>query len=66
MSNQTNKDKWQEELEIATNMLLECQQSKNLKSCFDCDLLFDCETRSNYVKVVYESMNKGQEGDFEF
>lgn len=59
-------DQWEEALQEAIASLQECQNSRNLTSCFDCEKLFDCEIRSNYVKTVYESMNKGQTGGFEF
>lgn len=44
----------------------ECQKSKTLESCMQCDVLLECEIRKNYVKAVYESMSKGQVGGFEF
>ena len=37
-----------------------------LKTCSDCDKFFDCELRKKYVIAVYESMNKGAGGGFEF
>jgi len=59
-------DQWEEALQEAIASLQECQNSRNLTSCFDCEKLLDCEIRNNYVKAVYESMNKGQTGGFEF
>jgi hypothetical protein len=31
-----------------------------------CEKMFGCEIRELYVKAVYESMNKGRSGGFEF
>ncbi|MFA5501676.1 MAG: hypothetical protein WC253_03455 [Sulfurovaceae bacterium] len=59
-------DQWEEALQEAITSLQECQKSCNLTSCFDCEKLLDCEIRNNYVKAVYESMNKGETGGFEF
>lgn len=60
------KDAWEEKLEVELDRLTECQKSKELDSCSKCELMFDCETREAYVKAVYESMNKGHSGGFEF
>lgn len=60
------KDAWEDKLEIELDKLIECQKSKGLDSCSKCELMFDCEVREAYVKAVYESMNKGQSGGFEF
>ena len=43
-----------------------CQVEKNLKSCSQCEHFLNCELRSTYVRVVYESMSKGEIGGFEF
>jgi len=59
-------DKWQLALEAKLKELYECQEKEGLKSCFDCPKLFDCQLRKEYVKAVYESMNKGSGGGFEF
>ena len=59
-------DEWDIKLE---NMLVElksCQQSNSLKTCSDCNKFFECLLRKKYVKAVYESMNKGAGGGFEF
>ncbi|MDO5045890.1 hypothetical protein [Campylobacter sp.] len=60
------KDKFELELEEQTQILKECQTQKNLKSCFGCENLFDCEIRKNYVDAVYNSMAKGSTGGFDF
>lgn len=40
---------------------------KNLNSCYNCDEIFNCQTRKNYVDAVYNSMSKGKtEGGFDF
>ncbi len=61
-----NLDQWEEKLEIALKELKDCQKSKVLKSCSPCDVFFECELRKKYVLSVYESMNKGSGGGFEF
>lgn len=65
---QTNEklDEWEEKLDIKVKELKECQESKNLDSCTPCDKFFDCELRKKYILAVYESMNKGSGGGFEF
>ncbi len=46
--------------------LINCQKEKNLNSCLKCDMIINCVIRNEYVKAVYNSMNKGQSGGFEF
>ncbi len=65
MSSKQN-DKYKELLVKVTKNLKDCQNNLQLKSCFDCEKLFDCEIRKNYVNAVYSSMSKGQSGGFEF
>ena len=43
-----------------------CQLEKKLKSCLVCPEVIGCEIRKKYVVAVYESMNKGVGGGFEF
>ena len=43
-----------------------CQNSKDLNSCKPCSEFFECVLRKRYVITVYESMNKGSSGGFEF
>lgn len=62
----STKDKWELALDTKLQQLQECQQKRNLKSCFDCPLVLECQLRAEYVKAVYESMNKGSGGGFEF
>ena len=59
-------DIYQKELDSKKEALQECQKSKNLLTCSDCEKMFECDTRKIYVKAVYESMAKGQGGGFEF
>jgi len=65
-NNTQQKDKWELVLESKIIELQECQKEKNLSSCFVCEKLFTCSLRDEYVKAVYESMNKGSGGGFEF
>jgi len=60
------KDKWQITLDAEIQLLKECQTKQNFDSCMKCSKLLDCEIRDNYIKIVYESMNKGSGGGFEF
>ncbi|QKF73362.1 hypothetical protein AFAEC_1197 [Aliarcobacter faecis] len=59
-------DKWEEKLEEVLKELKSCQNSKNLNSCKPCSEFFECSLRKKYVVAVYESMNKGSGGGFEF
>lgn len=47
-----------------------CQRSRfpdaQTPSCMRCPDLIGCPLRTEYVTTVYESMNKGQTGGFEF
>ena len=61
-----SNDIYQERLNKQKQLLQECQHSKGFSSCLSCQLIEDCEIRDNYVKSVYASMNKGEEGGFEF
>ena len=60
------QDRWQIALEEALITLQQCQQSKGLNSCMKCSEIFSCKTKEEYVQKVYESMNKGAGGGFEF
>jgi hypothetical protein len=60
------KDKWQIALDNPLKVLHECQSNNNINSCMKCDKILNCETRDLYIKAVYESMNKGSGGGFEF
>jgi len=60
------KDKWQVALDKALKALQDCQQSKGVDSCMKCSEIFECKIKESYVLAVYESMNKGSGGGFEF
>ena len=59
-------DEWEIKLENMIVQLKSCQESNSLKTCSDCNKFFECELRKKYVIDVYESMNKGAGGGFEF
>jgi hypothetical protein len=60
------KDIWQEKLDIELEKLQKCQKSLNITDCQECEKLIGCEIRNNYVQSVYNSMNEGKSGGFEF
>jgi rhamnogalacturonyl hydrolase YesR len=60
------KDRWQQALERQLEALQECQKREGVQSCLSCEKILGCEVRTRYVQAVYESMNKGQGGGFEF
>ncbi|MDD2652600.1 MAG: hypothetical protein PHX44_06085 [Sulfurimonas sp.] len=59
-------DKFELHLDEMIEKLQNCQREKEVKSCSSCELYFECELRSSYVKAVYNSMSKGDTGGFEF
>ena len=60
------KDEWQLALDAKLVELQACQKEHNLNSCLKCEQVLECALRQSYVKAVYESMNKGAGGGFEF
>ena len=60
------KDQWQIALDRQLEILKECQENHNVESCMSCEKVLNCTTRDEYIKAVYESMNKGSGGGFEF
>lgn len=62
----TEKDKWELELDKQLEIIKKCQQEHSVDSCLKCEHTLNCEIRENYVITVYESMNKGSGGGFEF
>jgi len=60
------KDEWELALDKKIIELQECQKQNGVTSCLKCDKTIGCELRKSYVKAVYESMNKGSGGGFEF
>jgi hypothetical protein len=61
-----NFDSFELILEEKLKELKSCQEEKSYTSCMNCDSFIPCPTRKSYVAAVYESMNKGQNGGFEF
>lgn len=59
-------DEWQIALSVKKRELEACQEKEQVKSCLSCLKLYNCEIRDAYVHAVYNSMNKGAGGGFEF
>ncbi|RDU61563.1 hypothetical protein [Helicobacter sp. MIT 14-3879] len=59
-------DAYMQNLQINKDKLNECQKSRGFQSCLHCEQIIACQIRIAYVNAVYESMNKGQVGDFDF
>ena len=66
MQSNQNITEWDSKLDKKLKELKECQVINSLSSCSTCEKFFDCELRKKYVIAVYESMNKGAGGGFEF
>ncbi|MGP1561524.1 MAG: hypothetical protein ACTTIC_05480 [Helicobacteraceae bacterium] len=62
----TKQDAFEEDLERQLAALKDCQEQKKFASCLKCETIFECKTRKNYVEAVYKSMNKGNQGGFDF
>lgn len=60
------KDKYELELQKQLENLKNCENYKKLQSCYNCDLIFQCDIRKTYVEAVYNSMSKGSSGGFDF
>ncbi len=43
------RDEFEQDMDKKKEILLSCQNSKNLNSCYNCDEIFNCQTRKNYV-----------------
>ncbi|NPA82220.1 MAG: hypothetical protein GXO31_06385 [Epsilonproteobacteria bacterium] len=65
-TNATSIDEFELRLEEKLKILKECQEKHNLNSCLKCEKVIGCEIRKEYVSAVYQSMNKGKGGGFEF
>ena len=65
-NNNQSSDEWEQKLEVKLLELKQCQEKEQLNSCTTCSKFFDCDLRKTYVTRVYESMNKGSHGGFEF
>lgn len=59
-------DKYELRLEEQKELLKACQADKALQSCLNCEDIFKCTQRKDYVDAVYSSMNKGNTGGFDF
>lgn len=59
-------DSFEAKLQEKTKELKSCQEEKEYTSCMNCDSFISCPIRKAYVSAVYESMNKGNSGGFEF
>ncbi len=66
MTKETQIDKYKKALLEKLETLKRCQQEKSIDSCLKCNEIIGCKTRNEYVNAVYESMNKGEGGGFEF
>ncbi len=64
--NEKKLDAFEQRREEERQKLVACQNDKGYNSCLVCPELIGCETRKRYVVAVYESMNKGAGGGFEF
>ena len=59
-------DEWQVRLKQKKAELEACQHQQHVDSCLKCEKLLTCTLRESYVKAVYDGMNKGTGGGFEF
>jgi hypothetical protein len=66
MENNIISDEFIKTLEIKIQELKDCQQKNKVDSCLKCDKTIGCKIRKDYVIAVYQSMNKGNSGGFEF
>jgi len=66
MDNQEVLDEFELKLQKMLDELKECQKTKELDSCLKCQEILECQLRDSYILAVYESMNKGKGGGFEF
>ncbi|MFZ2968145.1 MAG: hypothetical protein WA080_03715 [Sulfuricurvum sp.] len=57
---------YEHKLDNTKEVLVNCQHTKDVKSCFECSELIGCPIRAHYVRSVYESMSKGATGGFDF
>lgn len=61
-----DKDMFAINLEKKIASLQSCQSEHNVDSCMPCEKFIGCPKRTEYVKAVYDSMSKGQDGSFDF
>jgi hypothetical protein len=65
-SNMKAPDIHEQRLAEETVALKKCQKQYKVDSCMKCKKVIGCELRKRYVNAVYQSMNKGAGGGFEF
>ncbi|RDU71956.1 hypothetical protein CQA66_05710 [Helicobacter aurati] len=65
-SQNTQRDSYTQMLLSSKQELQQCQNQHGFSSCMQCHSIFECQVRTRYVNAVYESMNRGQVGDFDF
>ncbi len=66
MMSTPTRSEYERKLDNILEKLQRCQQEYQCSSCSACQHYLACELRKEYVKVVYESMSKGDTGGFEF
>lgn len=66
MAEAAEKDRYAQCLEEEVSKLQACQKEKGLESCSVCSEVMECTIRKTYIQAVYQSMNKGQGGGFDF
>jgi len=66
MESKREFDEWELKRKEKLEILLECQNTQGVDSCMKCQKILECDVRREYVNAVYESMNKGTGGGFEF
>lgn len=66
MNNTNSTDQYARALNEKITILQECQHTKKVTSCSKCEAFIGCKVRNEYVKATYESMTKGQQGNFDF
>ena len=59
-------DFFEKKLREQKEIITRCQKNHKVKSCMICKEVIGCATRKAYVNAVYQSMNKGKGGGFEF
>lgn len=57
---------YEKQLDEKLSELESCQKQNALDSCLKCANLMGCELRKDYVDAVYQSMNGGTNGEFDF
>lgn len=65
-SNEKKADVFELKLQAQLTEVQTCQKKHKIDSCMQCKEIIGCEIRKTYVNAVYQSMNKGAGGGFEF